>query len=245
MLAGLLVAVVAFGLVGCDGKPRPPKTASKKTDKPAPPKEEPKPAEPPTAPEPPAEAKPADAAKPTVVVFAPPIIREKVAAARTAGGQVALKLPAIRSSKPHGSKDQALADALGVARIELMKQLEALDPPIHARPSMATMKNEYVKGDVRELPLSEDEKNLVKSSKLNPNVRYVEIDLELTEHQVQQLRATERVTIGFRVGGVLFALVAAAYAFLRLDQWTKGYLTTWLGIGAAAVVLVVALAVFA
>jgi hypothetical protein len=177
-------------------------------------------------------------------VFGPPIIREKVAAARVAGSQPAIKLPAVRSSKPHPTKDQALADALAVARIELMKQLEALDPPIHARPSMATMKSEYVKGDVRELPLS-DEKNLVKQSKLNPNVRYVEIDLELTEHQVQQLRATERVTTAFRVGGVLFALIAAAYAFLRLDQWTKGYLTTWLGVGAAAVVLVVAVVVFA
>lgn len=214
----LALAVAAVGLTGCHPKkPAPPKAVGK-------------------APEKAADAGEGKAAVDPEAIVGPPVVREKIAAARAFGQQPAVRLPGIRSSKPHTTKEAALTDALTVGRTELMKQLEQLDSPIHARPWLVKMKSEYVKGDVREIPPSDKEKELIKANGLNPNVRWVEIDLELTEDQVQQLRSTERVTDAFRVGALVVAFLAAVYGFLRLDQWTKGYLTLWLGLAAGLAV---------
>ena len=232
---GLMLAAFALGLAGCSaaGPPRPPKVkvTVKKPEKPAPPsKEEPK------LPEPPAEPVQPEA------VFGPPVIRDKIAVGRTAALQPAIRLTA-KSRNPHPTKEQALADALTVARTELMRQLDQLDPPIQTRPSMVTMRSNYLKGEVRESFPTEDVKQAIRKEGQNANVRWVEIDIELTEDHVQRLRSAERVTDAFRVGALLFALVAALYGFLRLDQWTKGYLTMWLGLAAGAAVVVVGLLV--
>ncbi len=243
---GILLAVFALGLAGCgsEGPPRPPKVkvTAKKNEKPAPQvKQEPALPEPPAPPEQPAEPKPpVEPVKPEAV-FGPPVVREKIAVGRTAGLQPAIKLTGIKSRNPHPTKEQALADALTVARTELMRQLDQLEPPIHTRPSMVTMRSNYMKGELREILPSEDEKQAIRKEGQNANVRWVEIDLELTEDHVQRLRSAERVTDGFRVAAMLFALVAALYGFLRLDQLTKGYLTIWLGLAAGAAVVVVGL----
>ncbi|WP_149110008.1 undecaprenyl-diphosphate phosphatase [Limnoglobus roseus] len=229
VLGCLALACLAFGLTGCHAKPRPAK---------------PKPVANEQAPSPKAVGEDGKAVDPESVV-GPPVLREKIAAARTVGLQPAVRLPAIRSSKPHTSKEAALTDALTVARTELMKQLDQLDPPIHARPWLVKMKTEYVKGEVRPVPPTDEEKTAIKANGLNPNVYWVEIDLELTEDQVQQLRSTERVTDAFRGGAILFAFLAAIYGFLRLDQWTKGYLTMWLGLAAGLAVGGVAMLVLA
>lgn len=241
-LLGLLLAVFALGLAGCgsDGPPRPPKTKVmvKKNEKPAPQvKQEPAQPEPPAPPEQPAESKPPE------LPALPLTVREKSIAARGAGLQPAIKLTAIKSRNPHPTKEQALADALTVARTELMRQLDQLEPPIHTRPSMVTMRSNYLKGEPREVVPTEDEKQAIRKEGQNSNVRWIEIDLELTEDHVQRLRSAERVTDAFRVAAMLFALVAALYGFLRLDQWTKGYLTMWLGLAAGAAVVVVGLLV--
>lgn len=248
-LIGLLVAVVAFGVAGCQGevKPRPPKpTAPKKSDKPGA-------AEPPAPAElwdVPTKAEPAKAVPPVVIVAGangevPAIVKrfEDRLAAKAAPAQPTVRLAGIRSKNPHPTKEQAIADALNVARTELMKQLDLLDPPVHTRPSLVTMRNSYVKGEIREILPTEEEKSIIRANNLNSNVRWVEIDFELSEDQVQKLRSAERVTDAFRVAALVFALVAALYGFLRLDQWTKGYLTLWLGLGAGAAVLVVGLVV--
>lgn len=238
-MIGLLLAVFALGLAGCgsEGPPRPPKVkvTAKKNEKPAPQVKQ-EPAQP-EQPEVPVEPKPPE------VPALPLTVREKSIAARNAGLQPAIKLTGIKSRNPHPTKEQALADALTVARTELMRQLDQLEPPIHTRPSMVTMRSNYLKGEIREVVPSEDEKQAIRKEGQNANVRWVEIDLELTEDHVQRLRSAERVTDSFRVAAMLFALVAALYGFLRLDQWTKGYLTMWLGLAAGAAVIVVGLLV--
>lgn len=157
------------------------------------------------------------------------------------GSQPAIRIDNIRSSKLHPTKEQAIADALVVARTELMKQLELLEPPILTRPSLVAMRSNYIKGDIREVFPTESEKLEIKARGLNSNVRWVELDIELTEDQVQNLRSADRVTDMFRVTALVFAFLAALYGFLRLDQWTKGYLTLWLGLAAGALVVVVAI----
>ena len=64
---------------------------------------------------------------------------------------------------------------------------------------------------------------------------YVEYDVEVTADQVRELRSQERSRSALRVIGVLAAVALAGFLFLRADEWTKGYLTSWLAI--AAVVL--------
>jgi hypothetical protein len=172
----------------------------------------------------------------------PPILRDRIAEAinssRTAGVQPAIRLTNIRSDQPHPTKEAALEDALNVARFSLMRQLQSLDAPIAAKPSKVTMKNEYIKGTPREVLPTEEDRKLWIGNGLRGDFRWVEVDLELSEDQVQKLRASDRVTDGFRGAGVIFIVLLAIYGFLRIDEFTKGYLTTWLGLGAIALILV-------
>jgi len=143
----------------------------------------------------------------------------------------------VKSEKPYTRKEAAFTDALTVARIEVMKQLEMLDPPVHARPSMVAMRNDYLRKDsvVEKNPTDSERAEWV-ANKLDPNRVWVEVDIELNDYQIQQLRSSERVNIGFRVGGVIFVMALAISGFLRLDEWTRGYLTVWLAVGAFTIV---------
>lgn len=257
-ICGIALAVIAFGLMGChvERKPKPPKgnvvvqvnkNGHEKTtivqipgglevpDVPPVP-------DVPQVPDVPPVPEVAGFPGPIRIIKAPqPPRPAEAVSVNMIKSQPVIRLTAIRSSNPRPNKELALQDALNVARTELMKQLDLLEPPIHTKPSMVTMKQNYIKGEVREILPSESEKEAIRASGLNSNVRWVEIDLELTESQVQKLRSAERVTDAFRMGALLFALIAAVYGFLRLDQWTKGYLTMWLGLGAGAAVVVAAL----
>lgn len=169
---------------------------------------------------------------------------EAVAAKAPARPQPAIKLTKVRSDKPHPSPDLAKADALLMAQVDLVKALQRLDPPVNARPSLAAIRREYVRKDSEEvIPVSDQVKAELVANGLDPNRVWVAFDVELSEQQVQALRAGERVNAGFQAGGVLFAVLLAVYGFLRLDAWSKGYLTSWLAIGAVALVVVAALVV--
>ncbi len=143
----------------------------------------------------------------------------------------------VKSEKPYTRKEAALSDALTTARIEVVKQLEALDPPVHARPSMVAMRNDYLRKDsvVEKNPTDSERAEWI-ANKLDPNRLWVEIDVELNDDQIQRLRSSERVNIGFRIGGVIFVMALAISGFLRLDEWTRGYLTVWLAVGAFVIV---------
>jgi hypothetical protein len=192
------------------------------------------------APAPPAPPTPRD-----VIVIAPkpPAPPEAaVASVRPAAGRTpdprtpAIKL-AVRSQKPQPTEPRAVEDALQVARIELMKRLQELDPPVIAEPSMTAMRTEYLKRHTTVEP-TDEMKAAWKADGLKGDRVWAEVDVEVSDAQVQKLRAGGRVTDGLRVAGLLFAVALAAHGFLRLDAWTKGYLTGWLA--AAAVGLVAA-----
>jgi hypothetical protein len=151
---------------------------------------------------------------------------------------------AVKSDSPHKTKEDALRDALQVAQLELMKEFQKLDPPVHAKPSLASIRGEYLRKDgVHEVAASDAQKAEWKQSGVEPDRMWVRLDIEVSEDQVQRLRAGERVSTAFQGGAVLFAVLLAAYGFLRLDAWTKGYLTSWLAIAAVALVAIAALAV--
>jgi hypothetical protein len=199
---------------------------------------------PPQPPTPPAVPEAGAAGGRTIIIMS---AAEKVTASRPARSEPVIKLQ-IRSDKPHVSEEMATADALQVAQMELMKALQALDPPIAIKPSLAKIHSEYLRRDTKKaIPLSNEDREALKQSGLRDSANrvYMTFDVELTERQVQKLRAEERVNTAFQVGGVLLAILLAVHGFLRLDAWTKGYLTSWLAIGAIGLVLVAVLAVLA
>lgn len=149
----------------------------------------------------------------------------------------AIVLKNIRSDKPHPNEQAALTDALAVARIELIKKLQQLDPPITILPTMVSIRSEYMKRHEKISP-SEELKKEWQASGLNPNRVWMEVDLEVSEKDLQQFRAEERVDFGLAIAGVLFVIALAVHGFLRLDAWSKGYLTIWLGIASLGLVLV-------
>jgi len=167
------------------------------------------------------------------------------AGART-GTPPVISLTGIKSDKPYPSKERATEDALTVAQMELTKALQKLDPPVTAKPSLSTIRSEYVRRDgVREVQPSAEDRKEWAARGLDPNRVWVTVDVEVSESQVNNLRAGERVNTAFHYGAVVFAGLLAAYGFLRLDAWTKGYLTSWLALGAVAVVVLALLAVVA
>jgi hypothetical protein len=54
---------------------------------------------------------------------------------------------------------------------------------------------------------------------------------------VAELRVRERVNGGMYLFGLALAALGAGYAFLRVDAWSKGYLTLWLLAAAATAVV--------
>ena len=54
--------------------------------------------------------------------------------------------------------------------------------------------------------------------------------MEVSDNQLRHLRMLDRVTDALRVTGGLLIVFVAGFLFLRADEWTRGYLTSWLGL---------------
>ncbi len=232
MLRTYAILGLALFAVGCDDKPRPRKkkstTVAQVVVTPEPPVP-PVPPTPPVLPQPP-------------VPPAEPVVKVVVASKNA----VAIRISGIRSDKPQATSDKALSDAIQVAQVEIMRALQKLDPPVMAKPSLTKIRNEYIKkGSVREIQPTADLQEKWKKENVNADRSWVEFDVELSVSQIQQLRAGDRVNDGFRGAGVLLAVIVAAFGFLRIDAWSKGYLTNWLAIAAVVAAGLVALALWA
>ena len=66
------------------------------------------------------------------------------------------------------------------------------------------------------------------------NQVYVEYEVEVTTDQVRELRSQDRLGTALRLVIAVIGVALAGFVFLRLDDWTKGYLTSWLAVAAAA-----------
>ncbi|HEY3789618.1 MAG TPA: hypothetical protein VGL71_12230, partial [Urbifossiella sp.] len=124
--------------------------------------------------------------------------------------------------------------ALEDAQKLIEKRLRELDPPIEYLPPIPVVRNEYVRRDSRLVRLPNDsEKNAIAQAGYASDRKYVEYTVEVTADQVRELRTRNRVADGFRGLGMLTAISLAGFLFLRLDEWSKGYLTSWLALAAA------------
>jgi hypothetical protein len=188
------------------------------------------------APAPPAKPQP----KPTPTRYGtPPLVRELV-----------------WNQLPGATEAEAEADAIAVAQDVIEKRLAELDPPVTYRPTANEVKNEFIRRDSRTPPNTKlgeirgDEndpraqraaalralyaKEFGHSPEEAARLYYVEFQVEVTVDQVRELRTRDRLADALRILGLVSAAAVAGYSFLRLDQWTRGHLTRWLAIAAAA-----------
>ncbi|QJW94143.1 hypothetical protein [Frigoriglobus tundricola] len=139
----------------------------------------------------------------------------------------------VKSAIPYATEADAEEDALTQARDLVEQKLAALDPPVRHKPSLTDVKADFVRPDSRTVrPLSAEDKETFALYTLNNNYVFVEYDVEVTPDQVRELRAQERAAAALRIMGVLVAIALAGFLFLRADEWTRGYLTSWLALGA-------------
>jgi hypothetical protein len=131
---------------------------------------------------------------------------------------------------PAAADDDALEQA--AARIE--QRLRELDPPVLYRPSAGVVRNEYVRRGSRAVVDPSDAEKKLLGQEGKGDWKYVEYTVEVTADQVRELRARARVGSALRVLGVVAGVALAGFLFLRLDEWTKGYLTSWLAFAAVA-----------
>jgi hypothetical protein len=156
--------------------------------------------------------------------------------ARTYSTQGSLILTHVRSQNPHATTEAAREDAIQVAQAKLAEDLRQLDPPIRTVPSLATIREKYVRADSLTTihPKDEDKKAWAEAN-LDPNSFWVEVDLEVSEANLRKLRSEGRLETLLKLLGGISLLALCSFGFLRLDGLTKGYLT-W-GLGLAIVTL--------
>jgi hypothetical protein len=142
----------------------------------------------------------------------------------------------VRSEAPHATREKALADALILARLEITKRLGLLESPVWIAPSLEAVRNQYLRPEsVRYEPVSQEARADLIANQLDPNQWYATVDVQVSEEQIRHLRAGQRLDSAWGVGMVSLVVVAALFGFLRLDAWTRGYLTTGLALSMAAV----------
>jgi hypothetical protein len=144
----------------------------------------------------------------------------------------------VVSSVPYPTEAEAKKDALALACEVVERRLAALDPPVRYRPSVAEVEAEFLPKDSHTVrpPNEKEQKLLDESGVVKPGEKrvYVEFDVEVTADQIRELRSQERVSAGLRLLGGVLAVALVGFLFLRADEWTKGYLTSWLAVGAVA-----------
>jgi hypothetical protein len=139
----------------------------------------------------------------------------------------------VASNLPYLTEADAETDALTQACEIVSRKLAELDPPLHYKPSVGELKSDFIREDSRTVHAPDPEKKkLLADYGITGNVVFVEYDVEISADQVRELRSQERVMSGLRMLGALFALALAGFLFLRADEWTKGYLTSWLALAA-------------
>ena len=179
---------------------------------------------PPSTPSTPSDATPwVTNAKPQAAIPAAPraqpnvVIREKVS-----------------TDAPFPTEAKAEDEALRLAQSRVKERLEALDPPVHYTPSPAVVKNEYVRKETRTVRRASPKEQERWAAEGFPGDLYVEYEVEVTADQIRELRTQERLGGVLKLFGGIAATALAGFLFLRLDDWTKGYLTSWLAFVAAA-----------
>jgi hypothetical protein len=148
-----------------------------------------------------------------------------------------IRLTKVRGATPQSTEALAEDDALLAARDRLVEAFEAQNPPITHKPTVEEVRRRYLKpGSAKVVDpntIDPEVRNTWKRAKPDHET-WVEVDVEVSHDQLRDLRSDDRLGAAGGLAAAAFVVLAALYGFLRVDAWTKGYLTGGLALAAAA-----------
>jgi len=153
-----------------------------------------------------------------------------------------------RVSNPYPLSNEADAEeeAIVAAAEVISQRLRELDPPVHYRPSVEEVKNEFLRRSSRSVrPVTPQERTDLERLGIEPNRVYVEYEVSMTAEQLRELRTRQRLIDALQIVPVLYGSLIIGYGFLRLDARTKGNRTRLLAVAAGLLVVGSAVAWFA
>jgi hypothetical protein len=145
--------------------------------------------------------------------------------------------PTWKVDGPHAvTTDEAWEAALTQAQSKLVEHLHSQSPPVEWVPTTKFIHDKMVTRS------AEDTQEL--NDPIPVTMRRVRLEIELKPQVMREIREKDRdyrvrqrmITVGMGLG-VLVLFLAGISAYLRFDDWSKGYYTTWLKVGALAFVL--------
>jgi hypothetical protein len=149
-----------------------------------------------------------------------------------------LVLDPVLSRNPAADRSTALRDALEEARGKLVEVLMAQGVPPSRVPDLAQMERDFVRnGSVQDVYPTEADRRAWSEAGLEPNRRWVRVTLIVSPEQLRAMRAEGRATAGLVALGGFIVAIALLAGFLRLDAWSKGYLTLGLALASGMVLL--------
>lgn len=152
---------------------------------------------------------------PSIVVPAMVVATNSVES-KSRSGTVVIAIPKVRSAPCESEKD-AKFNALQMAAQEINRKLQSLDSPIAANVTPNRIWSEYVvKDTARPIPLTAEEKAALGESKAGADRMRYELDVEMTEVQVRQLRTEDRLWSLAPFAGVGLILTALGHLFFRM-----------------------------
>lgn len=148
----------------------------------------------------------------------------------------AIRLSGIVSEQP-SDRASAKADALRQARARLADVFASLRAPIAELPDEETFEREFVPSEsVLERKPTEAEKAAWRAEKLDENRVWMSVSVSVSEDQLRQLRARQRLSEMSRWAAVALVVLAVGYGVLRTTGgagWRRLVLV-WLGAALAA-----------
>ncbi|HEX3151936.1 MAG TPA: hypothetical protein VHR66_27940 [Gemmataceae bacterium] len=130
-------------------------------------------------------------------------------------------------STPEKARESALRAAVDKFRDYLAEQ----ESPVHRMPN-------HPMDFVRTMLIEKQEKVVTEEAFVNEKTGQTEtmyrmtVAVHVTPEKVRELRSQERSSEALWMLAGLGGLAGLAALFFRLDAWTKGYLTSWLALGA-------------
>ena len=158
--------------------------------------------------------------------------------------------PAIRvwnatSPGRYSTRAKAEEEAIQEAKRRLEDVFHELHSPIRAEVDPESIRRLYLEPvSIQELELSREEQARLEASNLAEQKYKVRLTVSVSEDQLRELRAQQRLRELSRWLVVAFAVLAIAYGMLRAEDRSQGYFTgLWLAVGVALIGGVVTLTV--
>lgn len=133
------------------------------------------------------------------------------------------------------SREEAFRKALEAAQEQVLAHLREQGWRVETRPTLQDVQTKMLRNQQEEERTFDND-----VGRLRRFVLEVQITPEVRDHLLKQdreLRTQQRMLwLGKVLSGLVIFLAAAAIYF-RLDEWTKGYYSTWLTVAAAGIIL--------